>query len=322
MPRGVRFNVPGAVYHVISRFVDREWFIETEHERSFYLSLLGRALSESDWRCLAYAVMSNHIHLAMVAGETTMKSWVSRVHGPFAAWMNKNRGRLGPMFVRGPSDYETRDEHQGRLIAYIHNNPVRAGVVDYANQSTWTSHRSYVGAGSAPRWLHVAEGLARAGFGDATAFDQWVNAEPGHHTPVDLDQLRRELRKRGSIEIATPIIHGEMEAHVPIVARPWSHTRADPRRVIETTADEIGIDQLTLCSRRRAPMIVLGRRVAIHCGRALGLTGADIAAALGISQQAASRILQQHVDSKCRSICERTLARLQETEVEQVVTVP
>ena len=48
--RGARFNVPGAVYHVISRFVDRDWFIESEDERSLYLSLLGRALLESDWR--------------------------------------------------------------------------------------------------------------------------------------------------------------------------------------------------------------------------------------------------------------------------------
>ena len=63
MPRKPRSNQPGVVYHLISRFVEREWFIKEEEEREYYVRLLGRALSESDWRCLAYAVMSNHIHL-------------------------------------------------------------------------------------------------------------------------------------------------------------------------------------------------------------------------------------------------------------------
>jgi hypothetical protein len=47
---------PGAVHHVISRFVDRSWLLTEDAERARYLYLLGRSLQRSDWRCLAYAL--------------------------------------------------------------------------------------------------------------------------------------------------------------------------------------------------------------------------------------------------------------------------
>src|SRR5882762_8704116 len=105
MPRRPRQNSPGRVYHLISRFVDRDWFIATESERRVYLELLGRALQTSDWRCLAFAIMSNHIHLAMVAGLQALDRWIRRVHSPFAEWLNQRYDRIGSVFVRGPNDH-------------------------------------------------------------------------------------------------------------------------------------------------------------------------------------------------------------------------
>src|SRR4051812_19613519 len=99
MPRVPRHIVPGRVYHLISRFVDREWFIAHERERRLYLALLGDAVSASDWRCFSYGVMSNHLHHAFVAGQQSLASWIRRVHSPFADIMNKEHDRIGPMFV-------------------------------------------------------------------------------------------------------------------------------------------------------------------------------------------------------------------------------
>src|SRR5687768_2651967 len=107
MPRTARYNVPGTTHHVISRFVDRHWFFTAHEERETYLRMLGRALSQTDWRCLAYALMSNHIHLALVAGEAPMSSWTKSVNSPFALYMNKRHGRLGPLFAGRGKDYGT-----------------------------------------------------------------------------------------------------------------------------------------------------------------------------------------------------------------------
>lgn len=304
--RTIRHNAPGVVYHLISRFVDRDWFFKDDEERAFYLYLLGRALVESDWRCLAFALMSNHIHLAMLAGRASLASWAKRVNGPFASWMNARHHRIGPMFVRGPKDFAIVPENEGQLIAYVHNNPVRAGVVPDARQSTWTSHPAYVGHVLPPRWLHVTEGLARAGFDDRARFDEWVNATPGDSGKVNVERVRRAVAKRGAIELGTPT--GGEVAVVPFIARPHAHVRPDPRRIVQITADILGMSEVELCSRRRSAIVVAGRRIATRCAKALGISGSDVAAALAITPQAVSRM--RGPDAELNLASDQVLERL------------
>ena len=57
------------IYHLIARFVGGEWFIKSDVERIAYLSLLRLYLQTTDWRCFAFALMSNHIHLALMSGQ-------------------------------------------------------------------------------------------------------------------------------------------------------------------------------------------------------------------------------------------------------------
>lgn len=281
-----------AGYHLISRFVDREWFIKRESERRCYLKLLGRSLRESDWRCLAYAVMSNHIHLAVVAGEQRLDSWVRRVHSPFADWMNRAHDRIGVMFVRGPKAFPVPPQSVGKVIAYIHNNPVRAGVVAAAHESRWSSHRAYVGLDPAPAWLHVAEGLTRSGFEDRSEFDRWL-ADPGRYLDdqrlVDDEQAARDATA------------SQMAA---IVNRPA------PLSIVQATADELAVPIEQLRSRRRGESERVGREIAVHCAERVGVTGVDIAAALGMSQQGVSVILRRHPAAQVAELCARVLQRL------------
>src|SRR5262245_33178796 len=143
MPRQPRSIEPGNSYHLISRFVDREWFIRSTNERELYLKLLHNALAESDWRLLSYALMSNHVHHWAVAGSQPLGKWIRGVHAPFADAMNRAYGRIGCMFVRGPKAFPVSPEAAPHLLAYIHNNPVRAGLCEAAAGSAWTSHRAY-----------------------------------------------------------------------------------------------------------------------------------------------------------------------------------
>jgi REP element-mobilizing transposase RayT len=283
-----RLNVPGVVYHLIWRFVDREWFFSDDSEREMYLRLLAIALDESDWRCLAYALMSNHIHLAMVAGADPMWTWTKRVSSPFANWMNQRHGRLGPLMADRPKQHAILREKEGALIAYIHNNPVRAGVVTTPLRSRWTSHLFYVSS-PPPPWLYVAEGLTRAGFEDGKAFDRWVRSTPGESGEVEINELKKVLHKRGALEAANLTKLGE-RARVDIVSRRDGHARIEAGAVIKLVADTVDVDDAALRSRRRTSALVSARRVAVHLAKSLGLTGSEIASALGITRQAVSRL--------------------------------
>jgi hypothetical protein len=282
--RVARQEIPGVVHHVISRFVDRTWFLTEDAERDRYLHLLGRALSQSDWRCLAYALMSNHLHFAMIAGVDPLESWTKRVNSPFANWMNARHRRLGPVFADRPATFAIRPGSEGSLIAYIHNNPVRAGVVARARDSDWTSHPLYVGAKLAPAWLHIDEGLARCGVG-RSQFDAWVAGDHTTKESANLMAVSRAARTRGALHVATPMVS---PTDVPLVARYFARIRPDPRDVVDVVSQVIGIPMTAFASRRKE--YVEARRVAVHAAKRLGLTGSEIGAALGIGRQTAARL--------------------------------
>ncbi len=301
--RIARLHAPGVLHHLIWRFVDREWFFEGDIERDRYMRLLGRALEESDWRCVAFVLMSNHIHIGAVSGHEPLAQWSRRVNSPFAHWMNERRGRLGPIFADRPQSFAVRPEGEGAVIAYIHNNPVRAGVVSRAADSVWTSHPAYLGA-HRPPWLHVSEGLLRAGFANAPDFDAWVDSAPSDASSLALAEIRRVVRRRGSIELATPIANDQ----VRLVARPFGHIRPEPRRLVQIVCEVTGVEEFALCSRRRNPTLHAARVIAIRSGRSLGLTGNDLAAALGVSAQTVSRLAR---DSAHKTTSDLVQARLE-----------
>jgi hypothetical protein len=282
----VRHCIPDCVHHVIARFIDRDFLIADDTARERYLQLLGRAMTESDWRCLAFALMSNHVHLAMLAGVTPAERWLRRVHPPFAAWTNERLGRIGPLFAGSSAIWVVRPENERRLVAYIHNNPVRAGVVAHARDSTWTSHRAYLREATVP-WLDTEAGLERLRL-TSSELDAFVDQDVGYRPEQGaLDGIHRAARKRGALEIGTPIAERTV---AQLVARPFAHIRPDPRRVLEVCGEVLGVSHERLRSRDRDPALVAARAVAIQSGRAVGLPIAAVASALGITAQHGSRL--------------------------------
>jgi REP element-mobilizing transposase RayT len=302
MPRKPRRIVPGLVYHLIARFVDREWFITTERERAFYLTLLGRAVQQCDWSCLAYAVMSNHIHLAVIAGKEKLDSWIRRVHAPFAEYMNKEHKRIGCIFTRGPKALPIPNDRAAHLIAYLHNNPVRAKVVEHPSQSSWTSHRAFIGLDPVPRWLDVERGLLLSARGSATDFDSWVASGPAHplFSIVDPDRSYEDIIARYEEEQSALLGSVENE-----------QSRDVSPELLQCAADTAGISTSQLLSRRRGKIEVLVRAVVVRCCDALGFTSAAIASALAITPPAVLWLRRMHGSrADVVALAERVMRRL------------
>ncbi len=138
--------------------------------------------------------MSNHVHLGLVAGKSSLRSWLRDVHNEFANWINLRNKRIGAVFVKGPKSYEVLPSGVARLIGYIHRNPVRAGLVEDPSESTWTSHRAYAELAPRPPWLATEHGLERAGFHDASQMHRWIRA-----TAIDRYDMQEALANRPRI---------------------------------------------------------------------------------------------------------------------------
>ena len=301
MPRVPTHFIPGVVYHLISRFVAREFFITCELDRRAYVELLGRALSRTAWRCLGYAVMSNHIHLAVVAGADPLAAWLRLVHSPFADAVNRTRQRIGAIFVRGPKAILVPDSGAARLIGYIHNNPVRAGVSAHPRDSVWTSHRAYVGLDTAPAWLDVEEGLRRAQVQRGEDFERVVAAAADH--PV-LGRVESDKHLAQLVDAYERARWVELRAHA---CRPT----VSARHLATVVTGEIGLPLAQLRSGRRGAREVLGRSVVIACGVRVGCSTREIADALAITPQAVTKALREgRSSSEAEVLVERIIAEL------------
>ncbi len=196
MARGGSHIEVGTIYHLISRFVAKEWFFESAVERRMYLSLLGVAIAATDWRLFSYALMSSHIHLGVVSGTTPLRDWLQPMHTIFANWLNQRRERIGAVFVRGPNVITFPQEGAAALIRYIHCNPVRAAIVNQPGASDWTSHRAYEGVAFAQSWLDIGCGVSLAGFSTAADLAKWCCSGDSNGAYNDLLAAHRKGRGR------------------------------------------------------------------------------------------------------------------------------
>ena len=73
MPRKMRIEYPGAVYHVISRGNYRkELFLQAKTGEAFERCLF-EIVERCGWKLHAYVIMSNHFHLVVYrAGSATV----------------------------------------------------------------------------------------------------------------------------------------------------------------------------------------------------------------------------------------------------------
>ena len=162
MPRLARIHVTGGLFHVISRFHGRRYYLDIEGAREKYLELLGKAAATHDGRIIAYCLMSSHVHLVIQPGTDPIGLLTRKVHAPFGVWINKRRGGLGTILADRPKSVLVHSETYGmELIRYVHNNPVRARVVSRASESDWSSHCAYLGLAASPAWWRPKRYLGR-----------------------------------------------------------------------------------------------------------------------------------------------------------------
>jgi len=69
MPRQGRIHLPGGIYHVIARGIERAKIFKDKHDREEILRRLAKNLKKTECRCYAWVLMSNHFHLLIRAGQ-------------------------------------------------------------------------------------------------------------------------------------------------------------------------------------------------------------------------------------------------------------
>ncbi|MFO0562014.1 MAG: hypothetical protein U0269_28635 [Polyangiales bacterium] len=253
--------------------------------------------------------MSNHYHLAAIAGEREASALLRPMQTAIARWINDEDAQFGPVFAQRPATIVVPHARAAQLLAYIHNNPVRAKVASSASESSWTSHRAYLKT-EPDAVLDVRSGLALLGLEDSPrsrrSFGRIVDelaSEPRSDELAGrlLVDWRAEVRSRTAlpVEVTSPVLGDEPHSAVvgvqhigsPSVEPRWNGAAS---AIIDQACEECGVTRAKLCSLSRARAVSEARAFALTLGvRLLRRPSNEIAAAMGISNSAASMLLRR-----------------------------
>lgn len=196
MPHKPCIHYPGAVYHVILRGNARQDIFFGETDRCRFSLLVQEGTERFGHRIIAFCQLTNHVHLAIQVGDVPLSCIIQNLSFRYTRWINWRQQRCGHLFQgRYKAVLVDAHTHLLELTAYIHLNPVRAGMIEKPQNYPWSSHRAYLGMESVP-WLfseyvlrHFSNKLQQA----RSLFSEFViDRIAGGH--------REELYGKGSID--------------------------------------------------------------------------------------------------------------------------
>lgn len=130
MARGPRLDGSGAAHHVMIRGIERRKIFLDGMDEEDFLARLDRLLPEEGWRCFAWALLPNHVHLVIQSSDGRLSRLMARLNTGYARRFNIRHGRCGYLFQNRFKSRVVHDEAdlQG-LVRYVLRNPLDAGLV-------------------------------------------------------------------------------------------------------------------------------------------------------------------------------------------------
>jgi REP element-mobilizing transposase RayT len=216
LPRPLRLEVAGGVYHAIARGNEKKPVFRDDEDRLCYIERLIECTRRFEFRVYAYCLMENHVHLAIERGPVELSRIMLALHSTYAQRFNRRYGRVGHLFQgRYKAFLIEKEAYLLTLIAYIHMNPVKAGLVGRAEKYHWSSAR-YYDQRDVPIWLDTRTAISMLGGpGDGSGrgsrrslvagSDAYEAIQPTQAAIIGSEQFARETLRRLDVKPAPRI---------------------------------------------------------------------------------------------------------------------
>ncbi len=133
------------VYHVMLRGNERKNIFQDNEYKQRFLDGIDEKGKEADFAVYAYCVMDNHVHLLINIKEQELASIMKSIAVRYATFYNWKQSRVGHVFQdRFKSEPIQDDRYLLTAVRYIHNNPVKAGMVEKPADYRWSSYSEYL----------------------------------------------------------------------------------------------------------------------------------------------------------------------------------
>ena len=164
--RDYKESAPGQFYHIYNRGNAKAPIFQDEDDYSYFLfklrqnlfpsqfikghnkiSLRSAPLPDDSFSLISYCLMPNHFHLLIKQNlDTSTSKLLLRVCTSYSKYFNKKYDRVGHLFQDQFKQVLIDQDRQLRwLIAYIHQNPKIAKLVNDLEKYKWSSYADYIG---------------------------------------------------------------------------------------------------------------------------------------------------------------------------------
>ena len=145
MPRLPRQKSDSGIYHIMLRGINQQVIFEDDEDYFKFVETLEKYKAVSGYKVFAYCLMSNHIHILIKVEKEDLDLIMKRIAGSYVYWYNWKYYRKGHLFQdRFKSEPIEDDSYFLTVLRYIHQNPVKAGIVKSIDDYRFSSYNGYI----------------------------------------------------------------------------------------------------------------------------------------------------------------------------------
>ncbi len=144
MPRQPRKESSTGVYHVMIRGVNKQLIFQKTNDYHYFLRIVADCKEELPFQLYAFCLMPNHVHLLMRADFGKLSHIMQSIETKYATWFNRKNERVGHLFQdRFLSEVVEDERYFLTVLRYIHQNPVKAMLMQEADGYPFSSYPGY-----------------------------------------------------------------------------------------------------------------------------------------------------------------------------------
>ena len=144
MPRIARVKSESGIYHVMLRGANRQEIFHDDEDCLKFLEIVGKYKMKTEMKVYGWCLMNNHVHLLLSEGNENLSVTMKRIGVSFVWYYNWKYRTTGHLFQdRFKSKNVETTKYLLTVLRYIHQNPVKAGIVNRFDEWRWSSCRFY-----------------------------------------------------------------------------------------------------------------------------------------------------------------------------------
>jgi REP-associated tyrosine transposase len=209
MPRRLRIEFEGAIYHVMARGNARQKIVRDDADRRRLIDGLGHTVTRCGWELVCYVIMNNHLHLLVKTPRPNLAAGMQGLLSGYALWAGRRRRRVGHLFQgRYRAEMIEDESYYWTVSRYIHLNPVRARLVARPEQWEWSSYPGYRTARRRQDWVAHDAMLAawRGEHGGKDAAREYVRFVEAGLTEPPASPFREAFRGWGGFAVSDFVV--------------------------------------------------------------------------------------------------------------------